>query len=95
MLRRMSMYHLRNYSEEAVDNLLDKVLSQYEDVCKCEKCKLDIKAYSLNLIKPKYLVSDQGEIYTRVINEIDKQEVINIVEYIMKGIDVVSKNPKH
>jgi competence protein ComFB len=47
------------------------------------------------LIKPKYLVSDEGEIYTRVINEIDKQEVINIVEYIMKGIDVVSKNPKH
>lgn len=89
------MYHLRNYSEEAVDNLLDNVLSKYNNICKCEKCKLDIKAYALNLLKPKYIVSEQGEIYTRAINEIDKQEVINITEYIMKGIDIVSKNPKH
>ncbi len=89
------MYHLRNYSEEAVDNLLDNVLSKYDNICKCEKCKLDIKAYTLNLVKPRYIVSEQGEIYTRAINEIDKQEVINITEYIMNGIDIVSKNPKH
>jgi len=89
------MYRLRNYSEEAVDNLLDKILSKYENICKCEKCKLDIKAYTLNLVKPRYIVSEQGEIYTRAINEIDKQEVINITEYIMNGIDIVSKNPKH
>lgn len=89
------MYHLRNFSEETVDNLLDRILSQYEGICKCDKCKLDIKAYALNSLKPKYIVSDQGEIYTRAINEIDKQEVIDITEYIMKGIDIVSKNPKH
>lgn len=89
------MYRLRNYSEEAVDNLLDNILSKYNNICKCEKCKLDIKAYALNSLKPKYIVSEQGEIYTRAINEIDKQEVINITEYIMKGIDIVSKNPKH
>lgn len=89
------MHHLRNYSEEAVDNLLENILSKYDDICKCEKCKLDIKAYALNLIRPKYIVSEQGEIYARVINEIDKQEIINITEQIMKGIEVVSNNPKH
>lgn len=89
------MYQLRNYSEEAVDHLLEKILSEYEGVCKCEKCRLDIKAYALNSLRPKYVVSDEGEMYTRVTNEIDKQEIIDVVEYIMKGIETVSKNPKH
>lgn len=89
------MYKLRNYSEEAVDNILAKILNEYGDICKCEKCILDIKAYSLNSIKPKYVVSEKGEIYTRAFNEIDKQEIINITEAIMTAIDIVSKNPKH
>ncbi|KOA19690.1 late competence development protein ComFB [Clostridium homopropionicum DSM 5847] len=89
------MYKLRNYSEEAVDNLLDTVLSKYDNTCKCEKCKLDIKAYALNSITPKYVVSDKGEIYTRALNEINKQEVVNITEAIMKAIEIVSSNPKH
>lgn len=89
------MYKLRNYSEELVDQLLPKTLQSYTNICKCEKCILDIKAYSLNSIKPKYIVTDQGEIYTRVLNEIDKQEIINIVESIMRAIEIVSKNPKH
>ncbi|MCY6957476.1 late competence development ComFB family protein [Clostridium brassicae] len=89
------MYRLRNYSEELIDQLLPNTLEQYKDICKCEKCKLDIKAYALNLIKPKYVVSEQGEIYTRVLNEIDKQEIINILECIIQAIEIVSKNPKH
>lgn len=89
------MFKLRNYSEELVDQLLPKTLQSYNNICKCDKCILDIKAYALNSIKPKYVVTDQGEIYTRVLNEINKQEIINIVESIMKAIEIVSKNPKH
>lgn len=94
-MRGISLYKLKNFSEEAVDHLLNKILSEYPNVCKCEKCRLDIKACALNRIKPRYIVSDQGEIYTRVFNEIDKQEVIDISEAIMAGIDIVSKNPRH
>lgn len=89
------MCQLKNYSEEAVDKLLNKVLAKYNHVCKCEKCKRDIKAYALNYIAPKYVTSEKGEIYARALNEIDKQETINIINAIMNAIDVVSKNPKH
>ncbi|MCY6371419.1 late competence development ComFB family protein [Clostridium ganghwense] len=89
------MYKLKNYSEELVDQLLPKTLKDYKDICKCEKCILDIKAYALNSITPKYIVTDQGEIYTRALNEINKQETINIIKSITKAIEVVSKNPKH
>ncbi|MCY6354628.1 late competence development ComFB family protein [Clostridium sp. ZS2-4] len=89
------MYSLKNYSEELVDQLLPRTLQSYNNICKCKKCTLDIKAYALNSIKPKYVVSEQGEIYTRVLNEINKQEMINIVESIMRAIEVISKNPRH
>lgn len=89
------LYRLRNFVEEAASPLLDKVLGQYPDVCKCEKCKLDIKAYALNHISPKYVVTDQGEIYTRVLNEITPQDTIDIIEALIAAVDIVSKNPKH
>ncbi|MCY6483391.1 late competence development ComFB family protein [Clostridium aestuarii] len=89
------MYSLKNYSEEIVDHLLNKILKEYNNICKCDKCKLDIKAYALNSIKPKYIVTEQGEIYTRALHEINKQEVINITNAIMQAIEVVSNNPKH
>ncbi|EDS78641.1 late competence development ComFB family protein [Clostridium massiliodielmoense] len=89
------MCQLKNYSEEAVDKLLIKVLAKYENICKCEQCKRDIKAYALNYIAPKYITSEKGEIYARALNEINKQETINIINAIMRAIEVVSKNPKH
>ncbi|GCD11002.1 late competence development ComFB family protein [Clostridium tagluense] len=89
------MYNLKNFSETEVSVLLEEILQKHDTICKCEKCKLDIKALSLNALSTKYIVSEQGEIYTKALNEVDKQEQINVVMAITKAIDVVSANPKH
>ncbi|MBU3142638.1 MULTISPECIES: late competence development ComFB family protein [Clostridium] len=89
------MYNLKNFSEIEVSKLLDEILQRYDTICKCEKCKLDIKALALNALSTKYIVSEQGEIYTKALNEVDKQEQINVVMAITKAIDIVSANPKH
>ncbi|HAA81501.1 MAG TPA: competence protein ComFB, partial [Thermoanaerobacter sp.] len=39
--------HLKNYMEDAVDQMMDKVLKDL-DVCKCDRCRMDIKALALN-----------------------------------------------
>jgi len=52
-------------------------------------------ASALNTLSTKYIVSEDGEIYTRVLNEINKPEQINVVLAITKAIDIVSSNPKH
>ena len=89
------MYNLKNFSETEVNILLEEILKRYDNICKCEKCKLDIKALALNTLSTKYIVSEQGEIYTKALNEVNKQEKINVVMAITKAIDIVSANPKH
>ena len=89
------MYNLINFSETEVSILLEKILLRYDTICKCEKCKLDIKALALNSLSTKYIVSEQGEMYTKVLTEVDKQEQINVVMAITKAIDIVSANPRH
>jgi len=89
------MYHLKNFSEIEVNNLLDKMLKEYDNICKCDKCKLDIKALALNSLTTKYTVSEQGEIYTSALAEINKQEAIDVTTAITKAIEIVSANPKH
>ena len=89
------MYNLKNFSEVEVTKLLDEILNRYDNICKCQKCRLDIKAVALNSLSSKYIVSEIGEIYTTALTEINKQETINVTTAIIKAIEIVSKNPKH
>lgn len=89
------MYNLKNFSEIEVTKLLGDILSKYDNICKCQKCRLDITAVALNSLSTRYIVSEQGEIYTTALSEVDKQETINVTTAIIKAIEIVSKNPKH
>lgn len=85
---------LRNYMEDAINHLLPSVLENYSDICKCEKCILDIKAIALNGLKPMYTVTNDGSVYLK-LNEMNNQFRIDIINGIMKAIEIVSKNPRH
>lgn len=89
------MYHLKNFFETRVNSVLDTILNRYDNICKCEKCKLDIKAIALNSLSAKYTVSEQGEIYTSALAEANKQQTIDVTTAITKAIEIVSANPKH
>jgi competence protein ComFB len=88
------MYHLKNYMEILVDEILPNMLANEQEICKCDRCILDIKAIALNRLNPKYIVSDIGEIYRRY-DDISKQLEIDVIEAIMRSIELVKKFPKH
>jgi competence protein ComFB len=88
------MYHLKNYMEILVDEILPMMLDKENQICKCEKCILDIKAIALNRLPPKYIVRDIGEIYRRY-DELGKQLEIDAMEAILRAIDLVKMYPKH
>ena len=88
------MYKLKNYMEVLVDEILPSMLLKEEEICKCEKCVLDIKAIALNRLPAKYIVSDIGEIYRRY-DELGKQLEIDVVEAILRAIELVKIRPKH
>ncbi len=86
--------NLHNTMEKAVFNIIDNVLSKRDDICKCDKCKLDIIAIVLNNLPPKYVVTEKGELYSRV-DEMEVQFGADIIKEIVKAIDIVLKSPRH
>ena len=84
---------LHNYMEDVVLNNLNLLLEK-EDMCKCEKCKLDIMALALNKLPSKYVVTQRGRIYTKLA-EIELQFKADVVRELTKAIEVVKKKPQH
>lgn len=85
---------IKNHMEVIVDAYLPSVLSQYKDICKCERCVDDIKAFALNHLKPLYFVSDEGNIYSK-LNELQIQFRTDVTQELVRAIDTVSKNKHH
>lgn len=84
---------LKNYMEEVVLNLIDDVIKDV-DVCKCEKCKMDIMAISLNNLPTKYVVTEKGELYSKV-NLLRLQVEVDVITEIIKAAMMVKQRPKH
>jgi competence protein ComFB len=85
---------LRNLLEDSVLYGVNKLMDEREDICKCNKCKLDIAAVALNNLPPKYVVTEAGGLYGRV-NNLNYQFETDIIMAVAKAMDIVSKNPKH
>jgi competence protein ComFB len=88
------MLNVYNYMEYIVADELEKLLASTEDICKCQKCKLDITAWALNRLPPKYIVSEKGRVYTK-LGEQDMQFRVDIIRELTKAILYVSKNQRH
>lgn len=85
---------LRNLMEDEVIYAINRILKDNEDICTCKKCKLDIAAITLNNLKPKYVVTEKGELYGR-INTLDYQFDADLITEIVKAIEIVRNEPRH
>ena len=85
---------LSNYMEEVVDRTMEEILARRDDICKCERCKLDIKALALNHLPPKYVVTARGYVYTKV-NELENQFKADITVAVTNAVKVIRANPRH
>ena len=90
----ISMNKLKNYTEVMVDDLIENILSKHLTICKCAKCRLDIKAIALNLLPSRYVVTETGELYKK-IEEMGVQLQVDITAALVEAIDQVSRYPKH
>ena len=85
---------IKNYMEDLVWQRLDEVIASHSKACSCEKCRYDIAALALNFLPPRYVVTDQGETFTR-IKSLEQQFNIDILTAITHAIQIVSKCPHH
>lgn len=85
---------VKNYMEDIVDLILPSVIKGYKDVCSCSECLEDIKAITLNHLKPHYVATDKGEVYTK-LNELVIQFRADIIKEIVMAMEKVNGNPRH
>jgi competence protein ComFB len=87
------MFKLKNTMEDVINKNIDSILNVM-NICKCEKCRADIMAISLNQLPAKYVVTESGELYTKV-RELEPQFEVNVETEIIKAAIFVTKNPQH
>jgi len=85
---------LKNLMEDEVKRVVDKLLKDRDDICTCDRCKMDIAAIALNNIKPKYVVTERGELFARA-DMLNYQYDADITMEVMKAIKTVGEKPNH
>jgi len=86
-------FEIHNVSEVLVDLNLDKCLEN-SVFCKCARCVADIRAYALNQLAPRYVVTEQGEAMVRA-SALSSQIQADIITAIMSAVMQVGRTPRH
>ena len=84
---------VKNYMEEVVYMLLPEILKDI-NTCRCSKCTLDIVAMALNQLPPKYIVTEKGELYSK-ISTLRQQFEVDVISAITKAAVLVKRSPRH
>ncbi len=87
------MAQIKNYMEEIVFNQMKEVLSDI-NVCSCEKCVMDIAAIALNALPPKYIVTEKGELFSK-IDSLKQQFEVDVISAITRAAVLVKRSPRH
>lgn len=85
---------IHNNMEDLVFRYVETSLNRMESICKCDKCKKDIAAIALNNLPSKYIVTNKGDMYTR-LKEMESQYIADVVREVTKAIETVSSKPMH
>ncbi|AEF94221.1 Late competence development protein ComFB [Desulfotomaculum nigrificans CO-1-SRB] len=89
---------IRNYIELTVEETVDDVIQKYKEknpnTCTCARCRLDTMAIALNNLPTRYVVTNEGEIYTKVAMDLVGGRA-QIVAAILNAIKIVQSNPRH
>ncbi len=62
--------------------------------CCCDQCMVDVMAYTLNHLPPKYVVMSKGEMIPK-LTFYEVQHSSDITARLMRACDVVAKSPHH
>lgn len=86
-LRSLDFDGLVNEAERLVREEMQRQLPQQRQMCTCDECLLDIAAFALNQVRPRYRVSlldrvladrDEAEAYAREVRRAVAEAILRI-----------------
>lgn len=84
---------IHNVTKELVFTQLE-VLKPRLPCCTCDRCCLDIAAIALNHLHQKYVVTREGELFSK-LDAAAPQQSADIAAAIMSAAVQVGQNPRH
>ncbi len=84
---------LGNKTEEMVFDAIARLIEVGEDVCTCEECILDLAAWTLNHVSPRYYTSLLAPLNPRP--EADRRMQVGIELAIASGMKQLRRHPHH
>ncbi|UCF99980.1 MAG: late competence development ComFB family protein [Spirochaetaceae bacterium] len=91
--KRYDLENIRNESQGRVYERIDKLLEEQDDICKCETCVLDLTAFILNRITPRYTTSMLGNLHPDAVFE--KKIEVEIDLALRAGLKQLQEHPHH
>jgi competence protein ComFB len=90
---------LKNYNEDLVLDTAKIVLKDRPDVKATRSFMLDVAAYTLNRIPPKYIISERGFTRELILSSVERDgrgliDIIELITLINHAVDVVSGRRK-
>ena len=87
---------LNNTTEDLVLETMEELLNkdEYDEICNCKNCLLDIASYALNRLPAKYISNPSEDLKTKII-EFENKVNMDVVSSVENAIKVISNNPRH
>ena len=85
---------LHNLMEDEVLIIVNRLMDDVDDMCTCEKCRMDVTAIALNNLPTKYVVTEKGELYSK-LDTMNYQFEADIIKEVTKAIEKVKESPQH
>lgn len=83
----------KNLMETILEELYDQI-ERTLDCCHCPDCRRDVLCYALNRVPPKYVVTRQGELFTKLSNATNQKDT-DLVAALAMGAKMVKDHPRH
>jgi competence protein ComFB len=82
-----------NTSEKLVYERVERLLDERSDFCTCESCVLDLVAFILSRVKPRYRTSLLGDLHPDSLQE--KRLRVEIELALKAGLKRLRQHPHH
>jgi len=84
---------IRNETTEAVYERVERLLDTQPDLCRCEICVLDLVAFTLNRVTPRYTTSLLGDLNPDEAKQ--RRMTVEIDLALQTGLKRLREHPHH
>ena len=88
------MLKITNVVETMVWEVMESMLDQQPDMCRCDCCRADMAAYALNRLSPHYAATKKGEVLIKA-GSLDRGMNVALLVALTEAMEIVKANPRH